>query len=56
MRGQKTVSEDRGQKTDWFGRFAPSEGRKTERPVFSISPGAERRKLICLLSSQTSVL
>ncbi|MDR2787038.1 MAG: hypothetical protein LBD06_01515 [Candidatus Accumulibacter sp.] len=30
----------RGQKTDWLGRFAPSNERKTGRSVFPHSPGA----------------
>ncbi|MDR2787037.1 MAG: hypothetical protein LBD06_01510 [Candidatus Accumulibacter sp.] len=52
------IPEDRnsrGQKTDRLGRFAPSNERKTQRSVFPHSPGAKRRKPICLLSSQTAV-
>ncbi|MDR2787839.1 MAG: hypothetical protein LBD06_05675 [Candidatus Accumulibacter sp.] len=62
QRFQRTVPEDssRRQKTEdrrqgSLRRFAPGRERKTERWFFP-SPGASRRKLPCLLSSQTSVL
>ncbi|MDR2789123.1 MAG: hypothetical protein LBD06_12425 [Candidatus Accumulibacter sp.] len=37
-------------------RFEKTEDRETERSVFRPLPGAKRRKLIRLLSSQNSVL
>ncbi|MDR2788776.1 MAG: hypothetical protein LBD06_10580 [Candidatus Accumulibacter sp.] len=37
-------------------RFEKTEDRKTDLSVFRSLPGAKRRKLICLLSSPSSVL
>ncbi|MDR2788854.1 MAG: hypothetical protein LBD06_10985 [Candidatus Accumulibacter sp.] len=49
-------TEDRGQRTDKFAALHAEWGGKIERSVFRSSPGAKRRKLLCLLSSQAAVL
>ncbi|MDR2787873.1 MAG: hypothetical protein LBD06_05860 [Candidatus Accumulibacter sp.] len=55
-RGQRT--EDRRQKTDEFGRFAPSDERKTKRSVFRFlrRSSAANLSVFCLLSSALCLL
>jgi hypothetical protein len=53
---QKTVSEERRQKTDKFA--ALSRRVREEKPIarfFLPHPARQRRKLLCLLSSLASV-